>query len=56
MTLATFAEMGQHDMKLLLGFCSRRAGLSASPFPATEFVLWEVKQQDGRTVHEPLKT
>ena len=55
-TMATFGEMGQHDMKLLLGFCQRRAGLSAGPFPATEFVLWEVKQEDGKTVHEPIQT
>ena len=30
-TLATFDDLGQHDMKMILSFCSRRAGLSAGP-------------------------
>ena len=54
--LATFGELGQHDMKQILSFCSRRVGLSADPFPATEFVLWDVREQDGRTVHDPIET
>lgn len=55
-TLARFGELGQHDMKQIMSFLSRRVGLSAGPFPATEFVLWEVKQDGGRTVHEPIQT
>lgn len=55
-TLAHFGELGPHDLKLLLGFCQRRAGLTAGPFPATEFVLWEVREKDGKTVHEPIHT
>ena len=55
-TLATFGELGPHDMKQILSFCSRRAGLTAGPFPATEFVLWEVREEDGQTVHDPIQT
>lgn len=54
--LATFGELGPHDMKTILSFCSRRAGMTAGPFPATEFVLWEVVEKDGRTVHDPIQT
>ena len=54
--LARFGELAQHDMKMILSFCSRRAGLTAGPFPATEFVLWEVVEKDGRTGHEPIQT
>lgn len=54
--IARFGPLGQHDMKLILGFCSRRSGMTAGPFPATEFVLWEVREEDGKTVHEPIQT
>ena len=55
-TLATFGDLGQHDMKMIMSFCQRRAGMRAGPFPATEFVMWEVREEDGRTVHEPIQT
>jgi 2'-5' RNA ligase len=55
-TLARFGELAQHDMKQILSFLSRRAGLTAGPFPATEFVLWEVKAEGGKTVHDPIQT
>lgn len=55
-TIAQFDDMEQHDMKLMLGFLQRRAGLKAGPFPATEFTMWEVREEGGKTVHEPIKT
>lgn len=55
-TLATFGQLGPNDMKMILSFCSRRAGMSAGPFPATEFVLWEVVRKDGRTELAPIQT
>lgn len=37
--LAHFDALGQHDLKQIMGFLSRRAGLSAGPFPVTDFEL-----------------
>ena len=37
--LARFEALGQHDLKQIMSFLSRRAALSAGPFPVTEFEL-----------------
>ena len=54
--IARFGALGPHDMKLILGFCSRRSGMKAGPFPATDFTLWEVREENGKTVHDPIQT
>lgn len=40
--IARFGEMGQHDLKQIMSFLSRRAALSGGPFPVTEFNLYRV--------------
>jgi 2'-5' RNA ligase len=37
--LAHFDGLGQHDLKQIMSFLSRRAALSAGPFPVTDFEL-----------------
>ena len=37
--LARFDGLGQHDLKQIMSFLSRRAALSAGPFPVTDFEL-----------------
>ncbi len=54
--IAQFGQLAAHDMKMILSFCSRRSGMTAGPFPATDFVLWEVREEDGKTVHDPVQT
>ena len=39
--MARFGEMGQHDLKQIMSFLSRRAALSAGPFPVTDFNLYK---------------
>ncbi|MEM9059786.1 MAG: RNA 2',3'-cyclic phosphodiesterase [Pseudomonadota bacterium] len=38
--VARFGDMGQHDLKQIMSFLSRRASLSAGPFPVTDFNLY----------------
>ncbi|HET7409166.1 MAG TPA: RNA 2',3'-cyclic phosphodiesterase [Paracoccaceae bacterium] len=37
--IAHFEALGQHDLKQIMSFLSRRAALSAGPFPVTDFEL-----------------
>ena len=38
--MARFGDMGQHDLKQIMSFLSRRAALTAGPFPVTDFNLY----------------
>lgn len=40
--MARFGEMGAHDLKQIMSFLSRRAALSAGPFPVTDFNLYRL--------------
>lgn len=40
--LSRFAAMGQHDLKQIMSFLSRRSGLKAGPFLVSEFALYAV--------------
>lgn len=37
--IARFEALGQHDLKQIMSFLSRRAALTAGPFPVTDFQL-----------------
>lgn len=45
--MARFGEMGQHDLKQIMSFLSRRAALSAGPFPVTDFNLYRAGTPDS---------
>lgn len=54
--MVRFTDLAQHDLKQIMSFLSRRAGLSAGPFPVTDFALYAVKD-DGRAIaHEVIET
>ncbi|MEM7213672.1 MAG: RNA 2',3'-cyclic phosphodiesterase [Pseudomonadota bacterium] len=38
--MAHFGEIGQHDLKQIMSFLSRRAALTGGPFPVTDFNLY----------------
>ncbi|MEM7423263.1 MAG: RNA 2',3'-cyclic phosphodiesterase [Pseudomonadota bacterium] len=46
-TMARFGAMGQHDLKQIMSFLSRRAALSAGPFMVMDFNLYGIS--DGPT-------
>lgn len=38
--MARFDDLGQHDLKAIMSFLSRRASLSGGPFPVTDICLY----------------
>lgn len=54
--LARFEALGQHDLKQIMSFLSRRAALSAGPFPVTEFELVAVRPGTDGPVAEVVET
>ena len=54
--IAHFGDMAQHDLKQIMSFLSRRAGLSAGPFPVTDFALYAVKPAGNGIAYEEIET
>lgn len=54
--IARFEALGQHDLKQIMSFLSRRAGLSAGPFPVTDFELIVHRPGPGGPVTEVIES
>lgn len=54
--IARFEALGQHDLKQIMSFLSRRAALSAGPFPVTEFELVSVRPGPDGPEREVIET
>ncbi len=54
--LAEFPEIGQHDLKQIMSFLSRRQSLSAGPFPVTQYCLYALRETEEGTVQETIST
>lgn len=52
--LAHFGALGQFDLRQIMSFVSRRAGLRAGPFPVTKFALYAVREDEGGELLEQL--
>ena len=45
--MARFGDLGPHDLKQIMSFLSRRAALTAGPFPVTDFNLYRTGTVDA---------
>lgn len=55
-TIAEFPEMGQHDMRHIMSFLSRREGMEAGRFPATDFQLIAMHDTEEGLMQETVAT